>query len=55
MNDQRKDDIDIKGLKQKNHPKQLQTNNFPNNDVENINSTNKGKDLLLTNKLRFVP
>ena len=33
-------------------PKQLQTHT---NDVENINSTNKGRDLLLANKPRFVP
>ena len=36
-------------------PKQLQTHNLPTNDVENINSTNKGRDLLLANKPRFVP
>ena len=35
--------------------KQLQTHNLPTNDVENINSTNKGKDLLLANKPRIVP
>ena len=36
-------------------PKQLQTHNLPTDDVENINSTNKGRDLLLANKLRIVP
>ena len=41
--------------KQKNHPKQLQTHYLPTNDVENINSTNKGRNLLLANKLRIVP
>ena len=30
--------------------KQLQTHNLPTDDVENINSTNKGRDLLFTNK-----
>ena len=47
-------------LIQKDHPKktapkQLQTYNLPNEDVENINSTNKGRDLLLANKLQIVP
>ena len=32
----------------------LQTHNLPTNDVENINSTNKGRDLLFANKTRFV-
>ena len=36
-------------------PKQLQTHNVPTYDMENINSTNKGRDLLLTNKLWIVP
>ena len=35
-------------------PKQLQTHNLPTNDVENTNSTNKGKDLLFANKPRIV-
>ena len=55
MDDQRKDYIDTKGPTQRNRPKQLQTHNLPSNDVENINSTNKERDLLLANKLRFVP
>ena len=55
MDDQRKDHIDTKGPKQRNRPKQLQTYNMPTNDVENINSTNKGKDLLLANKPQFAP
>ena len=37
------------------NPKQLQTHNLPTNDVENINSKNKGRDLLLPNKPWFVP
>ena len=45
MDDQRKDYINSKGPKQRNCPKQLQTHNLPTNDVENTNSTNKGKDL----------
>ena len=36
-------------------PKQLQIHNLPTNDVENINSTNKGKNLLFANKPRIVP
>ena len=54
LDDQRKDHMDPKGLKQRNCSKQLQTDNLSTNDVENTNSTNKGKDLLLTNKLRIV-
>ena len=46
---------DPKGPKQKKYSEQLQTDNLPINDVENTNSTNMGKDLLLTNKLRIVP
>ena len=55
VDDQRKDHIDTKGPKQRNRPKQFQTHNLPTNDVENINSTNKGRDLLLSNKPRIVP
>ena len=55
MDDQRKDHIDTKGPKQRNCHKQLQTHNLPTNDVENINNTNKGRDLQLANKSRFVP
>ena len=54
MDDPRKDHIDPKGLMQRNHPKQLQTHNLITNDVENIDSTNKGINLLLANKPRFV-
>ena len=54
MDDQRKDHIDLKGPKQKKRLKQLQTHNLPTDDVENINSTNKGRYLLLANKSRFV-
>ena len=55
VDDQRKDLIDTKGPKQKNRLKQLQTHNLLTNDVENINSTNKERDLLLANKPRIVP
>ena len=55
MDDQRKDHIDPKGPKQKNCPKQLLIHNLPTDDVENINSTNKERDLLLSNKPRIVP
>ena len=52
---QRKDHIDTKGPKQRNSTNQLQTHNLPTNDVENINSTNKGRDLLLANKPWIIP
>ena len=55
MDDQRKDHIDPKGAKQRNHHKQLQTHNLPTEDVENINSINKGRDLLFANEARIVP
>ena len=54
MDDQRKDLIDPKGPKQRNRSKQLQTHNLLTDDVENIDSSNKGRDLLLANKPRFV-
>ena len=38
----------------RNRPKQLHTHNVPTYDVENINCTNKRRDLLLANKLRIV-
>ena len=38
-----------------NRPKQLQTHNLHTDDVENINSTNKRRELLLANKLWIVP
>ena len=55
MDDQKKDYINPKGPKQRDCSKQLQTHNLPTNDVENTNSTNKGKDQPLTNKPRIVP
>ena len=55
MDNQRKYHIDSEGSPQGNRPKQLQTDNLPSDDVENINSTNKGRDLLLTNKPQIVP
>ena len=55
MDDQRKEHIDPKGPKQRNRSKQLQTHNLPINDTENINSTNKEKDLLIANKPRAAP
>ena len=55
MDDKRKDYINPNGPKQRNWSKQLQTDNLPTNDVENTNSTNKGKDLILANKPRIVP
>ena len=55
MDDQSKDHIDPKGSKQRSHPKQLPTHNMPTNDMDNITSTNKGRDLLLTKKLQIIP
>ena len=52
---QRKDKIDPKGPKQRNRHKQLPTHNLPTDDVENINSTNRGRDSLLANKARIDP
>ena len=50
-----KDHINPKGPKQKNCSKQLLTHNLLTDDVENINSTNKGRYVLLANKPRIVP
>ena len=55
MDDQRKDHIDIKKNKQRNRPKQLQTHKLPTDDVENINSTCKARDLQLPDKPQTVP
>ena len=55
LNDERKDHIDPKGPKQRNCSKQLRTDYPPTYDVENINNTNKRRDLLLTNKLWIFP
>ena len=54
MDDQRKDYIDPKGPKQKNRPKQLQTYYLPTDNVENIYSINKRRDLRLANKPSIV-
>ena len=43
IDEQRKDYINLKGTKQRNCSKQLQTHNLPTNDVQNTDSTNKGK------------
>ena len=55
MDDQRKDHIDLKGPKQRHRLKQQQAHNLHTDDVENIYSTNKGRDLLLANKPQIVP
>ena len=44
-----------KGPKQRKCHKQLQTHNLPTNNVENINSTNKERNLLLANKPQIDP
>ena len=51
----KKDHIDPEGATQGNRPKQLQTHNLSTDDVENIDSTNKGRYSLLANKSRIVP
>ena len=55
MDGEKKDYNNPKGPKQRICSKQLHTHNLPTNDVENTNSRNKGKDLLLANKPRIVP
>ena len=55
MDDQRKDPFGPKGPKQRNRSKQLQTHNPLADDVENINSTRKGRDLIFSYKPRVVP
>ena len=50
MDDQRKDHVDQKRPTQRNRSKQLPTHNLPTDDVENINSTSKGRDSPLANK-----
>ena len=55
LDDKKKDHIDPKRTQAKDCSKQLQTDNLPTDDVENINSTNKRRDVLLTNKSWIVP
>ena len=55
MDDQRKDHSDTKGPKQRNRPKQLQSHNLPTNVVENINSTNKERDLIFAKSRGLFP
>ena len=55
MDNQRKYHIDPEGSKHRNRPKQLLTDNLPTDAVENIDSKNKGRDLLLAKKPRIVP
>ena len=50
---ERPDHIDPEGPSQVNRPKQL--HNLPTDNAENINSTNKGRDLLFAKKLGIVP
>ena len=45
MGDQRKKHIDPKGPKPRNLLKQVQIHYLPTNDVENINSTNKPRNV----------
>ena len=54
IDDQRKCHIDTKGPKERNRSKQLQTRNWPINDVENINQTNKGRDLLFAKSRSLI-
>ena len=53
--DQKKANIDPEEPKQRNRHKQLQNYNLPTDDVENINNTNKGRDLRHANKPPIVP
>ena len=53
MDDERKDHIDPKASKLRNHTKQLLTHNLSTDDGENINSTKKGRNLQFANKLRI--
>ena len=55
MDDQRQEYIDPKEPKERNIPKQLLIHNLPTDDIENIYSTNQGKDLQLANKPKIVP
>ena len=55
MDYERKEHIDTKGPKQRNCAKQLQTHNLPTDDVENINSTNRGRYWLLANQPQIFP
>ena len=55
MDNQRKEHINSKRSTQNNHFKQPQTHNSSTYDVENNNGTNKGRDLLLTDKPWIVP
>ena len=55
MVDQRRDYIYLEWINQGKRSKQLQTQNLPTDDMENINSTNKGRDLLLSNKPQILP
>ena len=47
--------VDPEWTLQEYRPKQLQTYNLPTDDVENVDSTNKGRDLLLANQPQIVP
>ena len=55
IDDQRKGHLMQKYRNERKRYEQLQTHKLPTDDVENINSINKGSDLLLANKPRFVP
>ena len=55
MDDLKKDYIDPEGPPQRSRPKQLQTHKAPTDDGENINSTNKERDLLVASKPQIVP
>ena len=54
MEDQREDNIDPEVSNQRNQSEQLLTHYLPTDDVENINSTNKGRDLPLAIKPHIV-
>ena len=55
MDDQRKDDTDPKGPKQRTRSKQLQTNNLPTDDVKHINSTKRKEIYYSLTSCRLFP
>ena len=55
MDEQRKDHIDPERPLKGNRPKKLKTYSLPTDDVENIYSTNKGRDLRSTTSCALFP
>ena len=55
MDDQKKRPHGSRRTHSKDRPKQLRTHKVPTDDVENINNSNKGRDLALAKKPQIVP